>query len=417
VKDNNNSLMLGHKDNISLEWRSIPGFSKYLVSETGLVKNIQKNKIMGNFEIKTSKGTYIRVGALSDDYKTRSVGAHQLVCLAFHGLPPQDGKKYEVNHKDGNKHNNHYTNLEWVTRTDNLKHAHKERLRKESIIVVLKDTITGEEVRYHSQGEFLRIADLKYTELISIFRKFKLKNELYLGRYEIHFDYSDKVTTKHSWVKVIIAVDGVTGETFRFTDSMMAEFHTNIKRETILYNYNKDKLTLCAGWLFMQEDDSRPKPIYSKEDALLSRKQYFSKKEPAKKRYGILVKDLLTGEETEYHSLNNIKDALDISSGTLQYLLKCPRIRPFKGYCFKYQDNTTEWPVYPKIILPILREVVKPDKPVIIVEDQESGDKKAYPSITAFAKHLNMNPTVVNANYHKGYGIFKHRYKIQQITL
>ena len=34
----------------------------------------------------------------------------------------------EVNHIDGDKHNNHYLNLEWCSHSDNIKHAHNKGL-------------------------------------------------------------------------------------------------------------------------------------------------------------------------------------------------------------------------------------------------------------------------------------------------
>ena len=49
--------------------------------------------------------------------------AHTLVALMFIGDPPSD--KHEVNHKDLDKRNNHYTNLEWVTHSYNMHHARK----------------------------------------------------------------------------------------------------------------------------------------------------------------------------------------------------------------------------------------------------------------------------------------------------
>lgn len=47
---------------------------------------------------------------------------HRLVALHFIDNP---NNYPEVNHKDGNKKNNHFTNLEWVTSSQNQKHAFK----------------------------------------------------------------------------------------------------------------------------------------------------------------------------------------------------------------------------------------------------------------------------------------------------
>jgi hypothetical protein len=51
---------------------------------------------------------------------------HRLVADAF--IPNPKGLP-EVNHKDGNKHNNHVDNLEWVTKSENALHAFAEGLR------------------------------------------------------------------------------------------------------------------------------------------------------------------------------------------------------------------------------------------------------------------------------------------------
>lgn len=45
---------------------------------------------------------------------------HRAMAFAFLGEPPQ--KNWTVNHKDGNKLNNHYTNLEWMPHQNNMMH-------------------------------------------------------------------------------------------------------------------------------------------------------------------------------------------------------------------------------------------------------------------------------------------------------
>jgi hypothetical protein len=65
-------------------------------------------------------GRYARC-TLSKDGSPKSYSVHRLVALAF---IPNPLNLPQVNHKDGNKFNNHYSNLEWCTSSDNTKHAY-----------------------------------------------------------------------------------------------------------------------------------------------------------------------------------------------------------------------------------------------------------------------------------------------------
>lgn len=46
---------------------------------------------------------------------------HRLVCEAFHGPPPTS--KHTTNHKNGKKADNDESNLEWMTYSENARHA------------------------------------------------------------------------------------------------------------------------------------------------------------------------------------------------------------------------------------------------------------------------------------------------------
>ena len=73
---------------------------------------------------------------------------HRLVAAAF---VPGHFEGTQVNHKDGNKENNHYLNLEWVTQAENNRHAFATGLRDTKLsaedIERLKQVATASERR------------------------------------------------------------------------------------------------------------------------------------------------------------------------------------------------------------------------------------------------------------------------------
>lgn len=99
-----------------IEWRRIPGFTKYKVSDDGRVWSSHVDKELAQFQDK--KG-YIIVRLVSNKkgYMRR---AHRLVAMAFLSC---DNSNLLVNHIDGNKQNNHLSNLEWVTAQQNAIHS------------------------------------------------------------------------------------------------------------------------------------------------------------------------------------------------------------------------------------------------------------------------------------------------------
>lgn len=56
----------------------------------------------------------------------KNIRVHRLIMCKYN--PIQNAYMYQVNHKDGNKTNNKLCNLEWVTQSDNQKHAFRHNL-------------------------------------------------------------------------------------------------------------------------------------------------------------------------------------------------------------------------------------------------------------------------------------------------
>lgn len=104
-------------------WAPVVGYEGlYEVSNLGNVKSIRRNKVMRpgehNFGYK-----YV---ILCRDGHSKNILVHRLVANAF--IPKVVGKQ-DVNHIDGNKANNAVTNLEWVSKSDNMYHAYRTGIR------------------------------------------------------------------------------------------------------------------------------------------------------------------------------------------------------------------------------------------------------------------------------------------------
>jgi hypothetical protein len=100
---------------------NIKDFDNYFINSDGKIKN-KKGQLL---KVEISKEGYYRV-TLSKDGKCVKYLLHRIVAIQF---IPNPENKPQVNHKNGIKSDNRVENLEWCTRSENEKHAHKNGLK------------------------------------------------------------------------------------------------------------------------------------------------------------------------------------------------------------------------------------------------------------------------------------------------
>lgn len=128
------------------ESKPIPGFRQYEVTDDGSEvrrpKGGRKTVLKQSFhpvKDKEHPNGYMYVTLMQRDFVNdtgelddlpcfKCIAVHRLVALTYLGPPPAPGM--QVNHRDGNKLNNHWENLEWMTAKENIKHSYEVLGRK-----------------------------------------------------------------------------------------------------------------------------------------------------------------------------------------------------------------------------------------------------------------------------------------------
>lgn len=167
--------------NVNERWLPIQGYyGEYLISDHGRVKSM-KNYVNDIPEVREkivaphiTHRNYMRI-TLSYKGKKRKHYIARLV--AEHFVEKPDIDKPQVNHRDGDKLNNHYLNLEWVTAKENVRHAFDNglRYRKHDHEQIIND--------YKSGMKYKDIAKKHGTTVRYVHRILEI-NRIKRGRYQ-----------------------------------------------------------------------------------------------------------------------------------------------------------------------------------------------------------------------------------------
>jgi len=179
-------------------WKPIKGYDRYEVSTHGRVRSFC-----------SGQAKLIKPGILNRGYpyvgltcsatkKRKSVTIHRLVALTH---IPNPKNKATVNHKDGEKLNNHVDNLEWMTNVENVRHGHAEGIRTGKRGEVCNFTKIDEfkALTIHTllpHWSQYKIADHYGLKQASISCMKHGKSWNWMGLYKMHINSSNKIITK-----------------------------------------------------------------------------------------------------------------------------------------------------------------------------------------------------------------------------
>lgn len=112
-------------------YKSLPIEESYLVCEYGCVYSLRTKK---QLKPSVNKDGYLRYWLVLKGKKMQ-IFEHRLVAFTFITVPRKLDRMIKqdsivINHKDNNKINNHYSNLEWVSNRKNLDIGLKEHYQK-----------------------------------------------------------------------------------------------------------------------------------------------------------------------------------------------------------------------------------------------------------------------------------------------
>lgn len=104
-----------------MEWHTISSYPNYEITKSGLIRHKKFKKI---------KSVYLNYSgykmiSINNDGKPRPERVHRLLMETFVENPEC---KPNVNHKNGNKQDNRFSNLEWCTHKENMQHAFRTKL-------------------------------------------------------------------------------------------------------------------------------------------------------------------------------------------------------------------------------------------------------------------------------------------------
>ena len=331
-------------------WKPVKD-AHYEVSNLGRIRNTETLRVL---KISPCKNGYCNVSFYNNFSVEVHWRFHRLIATVW--LPNPDNLP-QVNHKDGCKHNNAVSNLEWMTGSANMIHATENELAFRTV-VWLTDLTDSSKTKFRSMEFLSKSIGIDTTTLMS----FAKNSDRYpiRGRYIVTIENEDVLLESPVGLKCgrpVYVYDAVTGKSFTYPSTKVASYHTglrNLKRQL----EESDPLYKIGYFLTRDKNINVDCSKFSDVQTLIGyREEYLSipcRGMPS----AYYVYDYYSKEEVTFSTVDDMatylsianKDGVVISKNhcisTLAAAMKRNRTALIKGYGIRSNLHPAEWTPY-----------------------------------------------------------------------
>ena len=324
----NSTMVFSNPILIQNKYRIIPNFTDYAISKESELIDVHFYRIVPRFN--RGSFNYPEVFIYCPDKNSyKHIKVHRLVALAW--VKNRDFLTQPiVNHIDGNKQNNHYSNLEWCSSSHNSKHAYTLGSYAINKPCKVKNHLTGEVSHFVSLMDASKFIGLKHY-LNSKMLKKGAKPRLLNRYYEVKEMSDDDVNWYYDKLKAA-SLDEAFSLLIKNDKNVVGIFHSLEKAKNF---FNMEDKNLNVFELINAIEKLHPTYVINYID-----NYYF---EP------IECKDLVTGDVFCAATWVDLQTMLKIKTDLASYnkLIKTFGQIKYKQWLFRYKSDAP-WDVNAK---------------------------------------------------------------------